>query len=1332
MKLGFLRAIWFCGLCLACRVGVGMEYKFRYYTDNDGLSSNTIHCFYQDDKGYVWVGTSDGLDRFNSCDFTNYRSDYRIPDCLGTNCIYSLCGENFMNSDRIWVGTSDGVYIYDPKDESFVPVPIERDGVVLRNLQAYTLASDRVGNIWIGTIGDGLFRYNLRTGNVECYDSETCPEAFPSNVIVKILLTAGNQLWVASGGGPMLSRYNPETNKFTTYRVEDTLTHKPIGRICALCQDSFGDLWIGGGEGELYKFEFSRQTFTGNYPAPGTSYGRVRELIEYVPGELMMGTESGLVAFDAKDRSFVQLDAGTSNRNGRLNDKFIHSMLKDREGGIWIGTWFGGINYISPLGSLFETIEPGPGCGRVISKFCEDPQGNIWIGSDDGGLSLYDPREETYVPVCVDPENPSLNIHAVAVDGPWLWVGTFGNGLYRMDRESRAVKHFTRADVGNDKLNVYSVMRDSRGTLWIGTKEGICRYEDDTQRIESMLALGHNSDVVDVCEDPQGNVWFASQSRGLIRYSASEDAFSFFSEKPELGLSDFVSSLAVENDRLWIGTHGHGLCRYDIAEDRLVWVFDDTAYGNCAVFQIIQDGSELWLSTNRGLLKFSCSDSQKKIYKYTSEDGLLANIFNANSGIKSSTGHIYIGCNTGINRFYPYDFTRRENSARLTVVFPDFKLFNQRVPLDGELLSSTIDCQRSVRFRSRKGSFSLDFIALNFSSPLRTVYRYRLENFDREWLVTDPEEMSGVQHVSYTNLPSGTYRFVVSASNNGEQFGEEAAVLVEILPPWWLGKGMVGLYVLLGLSAIGFGGYLLRRKIVRAHREQIASIARKNKLDLLEAKVEFFNEVARGIQTPVTMISAPIEAIAQQVENPETIREDLGIVRKNCDRLLQIVRQISNLKYSETEDARAAESRRVAEPVDLREILRGLVDSINGEQPRSGIGVEVSLPETPVEGRLSAESFSKIVESVLRDALQVAESRVSVSLTAPETEDGLSWLGISVLADGHEFAPKGESEFHGIGHIVSQELAYRVGAQISTHDQPGQGTLFTLRYPLDAAPAAEASPEPKNAAAASSAASEAVTTPPLPAVLLAVDDRDSTDFLLRHLSGDYSIRCVTRAREALDALRTHSFSAVVADVRLDGEPDGIGLCEEIRADNRLNHLPVILLGVGGSDAEKVRGIRAGADVFFEKPESANCLGEQIRALIELRRQLRLKYSKMPYMPFEEQSLPDGSRFMEQVNRYITDNISNAGMTVEDIADAVNVSRTLLFSRIKALAGTTPNELLRTIRLKVAAELLAAPNNLRVTEICYMVGFTSTSYFAKCFKTQYGILPTEWMERYRKE
>lgn len=299
MKLWIKRAVCLCVLCMVFRAGTGMEYKFRYYTDNDGLSSNTIQCFYQDDKGYVWIGTADGLDRFNSHDFTNYRSDYRLPHTLENNCVYSLCGESFANSDRIWVGTSDGVYIFNPKDESFVNLPVTHDGEVLHNLLVYTLAADMVGNVWIGTFGEGLFRYNLRTETFERYTCENHPEAFSSNVIVKILLDHNNNIWVASSGGSRLSRYNPENNRFTTFRVEDTLTREPIGQIGTMCQDSFGDIWIAGCVGELYKFELSRRTFTCNRPAGGKEYGRVRSMIEYTPGELMLATERGrTVAYD--------------------------------------------------------------------------------------------------------------------------------------------------------------------------------------------------------------------------------------------------------------------------------------------------------------------------------------------------------------------------------------------------------------------------------------------------------------------------------------------------------------------------------------------------------------------------------------------------------------------------------------------------------------------------------------------------------------------------------------------------------------------------------------------------------------------------------------------------------------------------------------------------------------------------------------------------------------------------------------------------------------------------------------------------------------------------
>ena len=1347
MELRVKCAVCAVAMCLVLRAGSGMEHKFRYYTDNSGLSSNTIQCLYQDDKGYVWVGTADGLDRFNSYDFTNYRSDYRRRNTLENNCIYSLCGEGFPNGDRIWVGTSDGVYIFDSKDESFVHLPIlGSDGRERRNLLVYSLAADVAGNMWIGTLGDGLYRYSLKSGTFEHYNAAKYPEAFSSDVIVKILLDHDNNIWVASGGGSLLSRYNPENNRFSTFRVEDTLTREPISRISTMCQDSFGDIWIAGYACELYKFELSRLTFTCNRPEDGEAYGRVRSMIEYTPGIIMLGTDHGLVNFNTKNRSFEHVDNGTTNRNGRLNDKFIHSILKDRDGGVWIGTYFGGINYLSPLSSLFTLIEAGEGCGHIISKFCEDPEGNIWIGSDDGGLSLYNPRTGSYTPVAVDPRDRALNIHALTIDGGWLWVGTYGDGLYRIDLRTRQMKHFTQAGTGLDNLDVYSVFRDSRGQLWIGTKMGICRYDDVSQTITCAFGLGHNSDVVDICEDARGHLWFASLGKGLIRYGFDDGRFALCSHDSGGGLSDFVSCLAVEGDNLWIGTHGCGLCRYDIAADTLSREFDMLPYGNCAVFQIEQNGGELWLTTTRGLLKYSPGNGPQSIYKFTSDDGLLANIFNANSGIKSSTGHIYIGCNNGINKFYPYDFTRRENSAKLSVVFPDFKLFNRSVPVDGRLLSNTIDCQRSVRLRGRKMSFSLDFIALNFSSPLRTVYRYRLENFDDKWITTGLDEGAGVQHVSYTNLPPNRYRFVVSASTGGEQFGEEAVVEILVLPPWWMARAMVVAYGVLALLAVAGGGLWLRRRIGRAHREQIASITRKNKLDLLEAKVSLFTEVANEIRTPVALIAAPVEEIAKRAGDLPGLRDDVDIIRKNCERLRTLVDQILNLKSAE-EGEHAASC--VPERVDVREVLRTVVAAVGDAVPRRGIAVHLGLPGEALTAEMCCDHFSKIVGQILGNAYQFAESRIDVTLEGPGGEVPGDVFRVRVRDDGagidraekaRIFEPFYTSDKCvsgsglGLGLAVAKSLATRMGAVLGVESAVGQWTEFTVTVPLGA-PRPVPGTDGDSGVPAGQPAVAAVqpeVQKRLPDILLAEDNADFADFFVRHLSGSYTIHCATDGRQALDLLRSRSIAAVVSDVAMKGM-DGVALCAAIRNDPALDHLPVVLVSVDSSSAAKVRALEAGADAYLEKPLSVDYLDCQIRALIGIRGRLRLKFSKMPYLVMDgDAASPSGNRFMAQVNQYVMDNISNSNLSVEDIAAAVNVSRTLFFSRIKSLTGTTPNEFLRSTRLRVAAELLSKSNDLRVTEICYMVGFTSTSYFAKCFHAQFGMLPTEFMEKYRRE
>ena len=643
-------------------------------------------------------------------------------------------------------------------------------------------------------------------------------------------------------------------------------------------------------------------------------------------------------------------------------------------------------------------------------------------------------------------------------------------------------------------------------------------------------------------------------------------------------------------------------------------------------------------------------------------------------------------------------------------------------------------------------SFSLDFIALNFSSPLRTVYRYRLENFDDKWITTGLDEGAGVQHVSYTNLPPNRYRFVVSASTGGEQFGEEAVVEILVLPPWWMARAMVVAYGVLALLAVAGGGLWLRRRIGRAHREQIASITRKNKLDLLEAKVSLFTEVANEIRTPVALIAAPVEEIAKRAGDLPGLRDDVDIIRKNCERLRTLVDQILNLKSAE-EGEHAASC--VPERVDVREVLRTVVAAVGDAVPRRGIAVHLGLPGEALTAEMCCDHFSEIVGQILGNAYQFAESRIDVTLEGPGGEVPGDVFRVRVRDDGagidraekaRIFEPFYTSDKCvsgsglGLGLAVAKSLATRMGAVLGVESAVGQWTEFTVTVPLGA-PRPVPGTDGDSGVPAGQPAVAAVqpeVQKRLPDILLAEDNADFADFFVRHLSGSYTIHCATDGRQALDLLRSRSIAAVVSDVAMKGM-DGVALCAAIRNDPALDHLPVVLVSVDSSSAAKVRALEAGADAYLEKPLSVDYLDCQIRALIGIRGRLRLKFSKMPYLVMDgDAASPSGNRFMAQVNQYVMDNISNSNLSVEDIAAAVNVSRTLFFSRIKSLTGTTPNEFLRSTRLRVAAELLSKSNDLRVTEICYMVGFTSTSYFAKCFHAQFGMLPTEFMEKYRRE
>ncbi|MDE6778412.1 MAG: helix-turn-helix domain-containing protein [Alistipes sp.] len=1169
---------------LSLAAAAATECRFRHYTDANGLSSNTIQSIWQDGKGYVWIGTANGLDRFNSNDFVNFRARCDCGRQLENDCIYAICGENSTGRERIWAGTNDGIFIFDTFENGFERFPLASSDGELRNIAVYALLADASDCMWIATLGAGVFRYDTRSGRTEHFDSRSHPEAFPSDVVPSLLLDNGNHVWLACE--QTVSRYNPESGTFSTFRVEDTRQRLAISRVSRLCLDSFGNIWIGGYDSEMFKFEVQQLAFTANRPAK--SFGRVRSLIEHLPGVMLLGTDSGLVDFYVENREYRHLDDGTSGRNGRLTDKFVHSILKDRDGGIWIGTYFGGVNYLSPCGMLFSSLEGGEGCGHVISKFCEDADGNIWIGSDDCGLSLYDPRSGSYEKVEIDSAATELNIHALTVDEGCLWVGTYGSGLYRMNLRTCRVRHFTAQEQGLDNLDVYALHRDASHRLWIGTKAGICVYDDESDSISCACPLEYNGDVVDICEDLEGCVWFATMGNGLIRYSYRSDEFDRFPIGGERRC-DYVSSLAMGATKLWIGTQGSGLYRYDISSGAVEREFADTGYADCSVFQIVQNGEELWLTTNHGLLQYNYGRRQLPV-AYTSDDGLLANIFNFNSGFKSLSGHIYIGSNNGVNRFYPYDFVDLNRTAEPDVVFGDIKFFGRSTLSDD--VAPPVDCLRRVEIRGSRVSFSLDFIALNYSSPLRTVYRYRLNNIDKEWITAGVNHRSGQQRVSYSNLSPGRYRFTVSASDDGEHFGRESSVDIVVTAPWWMSNLMRVIYAALFLFGAVAAVVRWRRRVAIEHSKELAAVASKNDCDVMRAKINFVVDAEEEVCEPLSLISAMASELSERGGLPVSLSEEVERIRRNCEVLASRVGRIFDVLASDTA------------------VLAQLQNDV----------------QSPVQSKIPPPSIRE--SGPWQDADNAAAGRVNVL-----------------------FVDSNEEYLH---------------------------------------------------------------------------------FWVRNLSRSFAVQGAGGGVQALQLLHSNRFSAVVCGMMSKSDMDGIALSKAIKTDESYEDIPVILLSSDVSKQLRMRALHAGIDACLPKDVTMDYLSLQIRTLIEGQNRLRFKYSRNPYRRSgADDDTLRANDFMERLNRYVGDNLSDTDMTVDDIAAALRVSRTQLFQRIREIAGTTPNELVRSIRLKRAAELMADSSDLRVSEISYMVGFASVSYFAKCFRQRFGELPNQYMERCRR-
>lgn len=1311
--------------------GRAERFAFLKYEVDDGLSNNTVRCVVQDSLGFMWFGTADGLTRF---DGRHYRCYYGGdgPAALGNSAVYSL----YVDAGGfVWVGTGSGVYIYDPGRDAFRRFTLETEDRVPVSSRVNTIVGGDGGRIWIGTQGQGVFVCDPAAGTLR----QSSRHASMVSVIRR--MSDGGMLIGSEVG--TLSLFTAQGDFVRTLFSDTDFGDIRNAEISALYVR--GDaLWFGMGVRGFRELAPGGPVRS-HAPGDGSGTFDVRALYPFSDRELLVGTNSGLFLFDTVGKTFTQA-ADASTPFGTYHHS-VNDICRDREGGIWIATEYGGVHYLPRHLKTFEQYlsvnSPETRGGMIVTGFCEDKGRNVWVGTVDGGLFCFHAPTGEQVPL---PKIPYIaNIRCLMLDGPRLWVGTAVDGLYIVDTRTGAVenhrhKRYDSSTIGDNCVT--ALLRDRKGRIYVGTAWGLNRYDRATGRFLQEARANNQANVSDIIEDRRGNIWIATRNIGVFRYTPEQDAwrkFAYNSSQPESLRSNSVVTLFEDRrGRIWFGTE-NGLCYFSYKTNAFVR-FDPEGLGpnSQMIAGIEQDRSgRLWVSGNTGI---SCIDvpACRVVNRFGRVDGLQSNQFNPRACFKSKGGKLFFGGVNGFNVFNPDRF--QDNDRRPEVRLTNLYVNSREVTVGGEdspLERAVYETQR-VRLRYFQNSVGFDYAAFSYQSPRKNRYRYRLAGWDSDWI-----EAGSRTQASYSNLPPGKYRFEVTGSNNDGIWSDlPAAVDLTIVPPFYRTTAAYIFYVLLFAAALV--QFLVMQN--RRHHRRLREYAAEQEKATYRAKIEFFTNLAHEIRTPLTLIKAPLESIVKSGDGNIQTRNYLEIMNRNVVNLLNLINQLLDFRKMEEINY----SLQLAS-CDVTALVQDICIRFRAAVETSGLQLETHLPDGPVIFNIDRDAMTKIVNNVLVNAVKYASSQVVVSLTQ---EPGT--FRIVIADDGPGVDSKMQSDIFkvfyragdhktgtGLGLPLARLLAEKHGGTLRLLPSE-RGAKFEIVIPqneaaeqvpaplsgtiLPGAAVSSAPVAPVAPAAAAAKSAPAETEKDAQTVVLVVEDNDELRGVVADIvSGSYGVLTARTGREALEVLAAETVDLIVSDLMMP-EMDGYELCEFVKSDMRYSHIPVIQLTAKASVEDRIKGLENGADAYIEKPFSSDHLLVQIRNIMDNRRRLRAAYGALPQMGSSHiagASRKD-SEFMEKLNSEILANIGNENFYIESLAENMYMSRSNFYRKVKALLGVSPNEYLRTFRLEQAASLLRT-GEYAVSDIYMHVGFSSISYFSSCFKKHFGVAPTKYIE-----
>jgi signal transduction histidine kinase/ligand-binding sensor domain-containing protein/CheY-like chemotaxis protein/AraC-like DNA-binding protein len=1308
----------------------------RYVGIENGLSNNAVTSVYQDQYGFIWMGTYDGLNRYDSDEFKIYRNEWNNNKSLPYNHISALNGVG----NKVLIGTQRGLAFYNYQDSYFYPEYFQehdngRRSKIASNINI--IVTDQDSNIYVGSDELGLLRYDkikklyLQTGLNNQY-----------NYSVKALSPTRGGAWVFVK--------NQGIGLYDTKSGRINIINTQLNSASCLLTDKAGNLWMGTENG-LFIFNTKTQTLNRFHPTTDKlTSENISNLTRDEKGNIWIATDGGGINILNTDNGKLTFIIN-GNKAGSLRSGAVTTVFHDRESRKWIATLRGGVSVVDNFKKPFALFNNDPFnknsvINNFILSFCEDEKHNLWIGTDGGGLCYWNIKNNLYTGYTHASTDGGLSsdfiVSILKTFDNKIWVASFNGGIDEFNKSTGKFRHYKCYNTSTQTIdnNLWKLYEDSRHHLWAGTTRGGALYLYNRKRDAFELFDENLVNVHSLFEDKNGTLWAGNYTQ-LIKIDTVKKAHRFFN----VGYG--IRAIAGDkSNHLWIGTEGGGLLKFNLADMSHVRYTRGNGLPSNSILSILIDNKQdLWCSTYNGLTRFS--PGKNEFSNYIVSDGLQSLQFNYNAAIRLQSGNMAFGGINGFNIFNPDSIKVADHKPDLRIT--GLKVDNLETDGSSELLKNqSIADLKTIQLSYEQAALTVHYTALEYSFPDKIEYAYYLEGWDHRW-----NYVGKTKSAYYTHLSEGTYTLRIKATDTrGNWMPKQISVRVIVFPPWYRTWWAYGIYLVI-IFGMAYVYFLYREKQTKLKFEiNLANLKVEKEKELNEKKLAFFTNVSHEFRTPLTLIINPIKDL---LDKNKSHTDELNTVYRNARRLLGLVDHLLLFRKTESENTQLNISEinfvRVCEEVFSCFVHQAKIKKLNYniETTCRHIGVFADIEKIEIALFNLISNAIKFTPDHGTIHILVEEDDTHVSFKISDNGIGINTETGDKLFDKF-YQVKDNNYFKkgfGIGlYLVKVFIDCHKGTINYTNNKTG-GTTFTLKLPrginhfsteeinVVAAPDYNfvndlIDHDSKDLGEDNTELQKLEMFSQEKHTVIVIDDNEQIrTYIKKIFFADYLVLEAQDGAVGFELIKKYIPDLIISDIVMDGI-NGLELCKMIMDDAAIKHIPVILLTGDTTPDIMVKSLEQGAIDFLRKPFDKELLTARVKSVLRNKTKLQQYF----YKEVTKENIAinisrENKDLLNNCIAVIEQNFNSDKFDVYTLAEAVGISYPTLFKRIKSSTGQSINNFIRFVRLRKAAELLIQ-TSCNINEAALQVGISDIKYFREQFHKQFGVNPSEFIKKHR--